>query len=94
VITCLYKKTFLSDLASIDLKHRERMENLVFEKIPGLENINALFQSLDVKSMRGHPGHFRVRFGRYRVGFVWGPEGRLTFSRVKHRKDIYRVFPN
>jgi mRNA interferase RelE/StbE len=93
LITCSYKKTFLADLLSIDVKTRERIEKLVFEKIPGLEASSSLFGTHNVKAMRGYPSYFRIRFGHYRIGFRLEGDRALTFYRVKHRKDIYRVFP-
>jgi len=39
MITCSYKKTFLKDLAKIKEPNRSRIEKLVFEKIPELDNL-------------------------------------------------------
>ncbi|OIP26581.1 MAG: hypothetical protein AUK00_04130 [Dehalococcoidia bacterium CG2_30_46_9] len=36
MITCLYKKTFLKDLAKLPSDYREQVGSLVFEKIPKL----------------------------------------------------------
>ncbi|GAI76773.1 unnamed protein product, partial [marine sediment metagenome] len=51
MIICFYKKTFLNDLARIPLGYRKRIERLVFEEIPNLDNI---FNALDIKKMRGY----------------------------------------
>jgi hypothetical protein len=48
MITCFYKKTFLNDLANLPSVYRERIEKLVFEEIPELNNI---FGALDIKKM-------------------------------------------
>jgi mRNA interferase RelE/StbE len=94
LIRCAFKKTFLADLASVDVRTRHRIEHLVFETIPGLRNVTALLGSLDVRAMKGHPRFFRIRVGHYRIGLRIEGDYALTFYRVKHRKDIYRVFPN
>ncbi len=39
MIICFYKKTFLNDLARIPLHYRKRIEKLVFEEVPNLDNI-------------------------------------------------------
>jgi mRNA interferase RelE/StbE len=65
MIICFYKKTFLNDLAGISLRYRKRIERLVFEEIPNLDNI---FNALDIKKMRGYRDYYRIRVGNYRVG--------------------------
>lgn len=50
MITCFYKKTFLKDLAKTQSHYRKRIEKLVFEEIPELDNI---FPALDIKKYKG-----------------------------------------
>ncbi len=91
MITCFYKKTFLKDLANLPPTYRERIEKLVFEEIPGLDNIpNTL---LDIKKMRGYSDYYRIRVGDYRIGCKLEAGNRIIFYRVKSREDIYKVFP-
>ena len=86
---CFYKKTFLKDLANIQLTYREKIENLVFEDIPKLDNIFGVF---DVKKMKGYKDYYRIRIGEYRIGCkIKG--GEIIFYRVKSRDDIYKIFP-
>jgi mRNA interferase RelE/StbE len=66
MIICFYKKTFLNDLAGIPLRYRKRIERLVFEEIPKLDNI---FNALDIKKMRGYRDYYRIRVGNYRVAY-------------------------
>jgi mRNA-degrading endonuclease RelE of RelBE toxin-antitoxin system len=35
----------------------------------------------------------RIRMGHYRIGCEIEAGNKITFYRVKDRKDIYRVFP-
>ena len=88
--TCFYKKTFLKDLANLPPIYRERIEKIVFEEIPELNNI---FGVLDIKKMRGYRDYYRVRAGAYRIGCKLEVENRIIFYRVKSRNDIYKVFP-
>ena len=90
MIACLYKKTFLKDLANLPPTYRERIEKLVFEEISELENI---FCMRDVKKMRGYGDYYRIRVGNYRIGCKVEAENRIVFYRVKSRNDIYKVFP-
>ncbi len=88
--TCFYKKTFLKDLANLPPIYRERIEKIVFEEIPELNNI---FGVLDIKKMRGYRDYYRIRVGAYRIGCKLEVENRIIFYRVKSRNDIYKVFP-
>jgi len=86
MINCFYKKTFLKDLANLPPVYRERIEKLVFEKIPKLDNIS---DARDIKKMRGYSDYYRIRVGDYRIGCKLEVENRIIFYRVKSRKDIY-----
>ena len=81
---------FLKDLANLPPIYRERIEKIVFEEIPELNNI---FGVLDIKKMRGYRDYYRVRVGAYRIGCKLEVENRIIFYRVKSRNDIYKVFP-
>ncbi|ADN36544.1 plasmid stabilization system [Methanolacinia petrolearia DSM 11571] len=39
------------------------------------------------------PGFFRIRQGRYRIGFEITEDNKIIFYRVKSREEIYSVFP-
>ena len=87
---CLYKKSFLNDLARLPKHYRKQIERLVFEEIPKLDN---LFSTLDIRKMMGHEHYYRIRVGDYRIGCKIEKGNQITFYRVKSRADIYRVFP-
>ena len=42
--------------------------------------------------MKGEASAYRIRVGSYRIG-VFITATTLTFSRVLHRREIYRYFP-
>ena len=87
---CQFKKTFLRDLAELPAASRKRVEKLVFEEFPKMSNFS---DKLDIRKMQGYEDYFRIRIGDYRIGCKIEAGNRITFYRVKNRKDIYRVFP-
>ena len=90
MITCLYKKSFLKDLAKLPKHYRAQIERLVFEEIPVLDNV---FATLDVKKMKGYQSYYRIRVGNYRIGCKMEEGKQIIFYHVKSRADIYRLFP-
>jgi len=90
MVTCLYKKTFLKDLAKLPSGYRYQVEKLVFEEIPELNNI---FGVPNIKKMKGYRDYCRIRIGDYRIGCKVEKGNKAIFYRVKNRSDIYKVFP-
>ena len=87
---CYYKKSFLKDLSKIPGPVQKRIEELVFNEIPESDDI---FSEFDVRKMKGMPGFFRIRQGRFRIGFEITDDNKIIFYRVKSREEIYSVFP-
>lgn len=46
----------------------------------------------DVKKLKNTQKYYRIRFWDYRLGLKIDNQ-ELILIRIKHRKDIYRVFP-
>jgi mRNA-degrading endonuclease RelE of RelBE toxin-antitoxin system len=46
----------------------------------------------NLKKIQGAKNAYRIKFGDYRIGFFLEQE-KIIFSRVLHRKEIYRFFP-
>ncbi len=46
----------------------------------------------NLKKLRGHDTFYRIRAGDYRIG-IEITEEYVIFTRVLHRKEIYRYFP-
>lgn len=86
---CTYKNTFLKDLAKLPKNYRKNIEKLAFEDIPAMQNI---FEICDVRKMQGYGNFYRLRVGVYRIGCKIETEN-VTFYRVKHHNEIYKVFP-
>jgi mRNA-degrading endonuclease RelE of RelBE toxin-antitoxin system len=57
--------------------------------IPNCENFTAIN---NIKNIKGTKNAYRIRVGYYRIGFFL-EENKIIFSRVLHRRDIYRFFP-
>lgn len=86
---CSYKKSFLKDLANLPKNYRKNIEKLVFEDIPAAQNV---FEACDVRKMQVYGNFYRLRTGVYRIGCKI-EKNIVTFYRVKHRNEIYKVFP-
>lgn len=84
-----FRKRFLKDLAKIPVKSRSPIESYVFETLP---NANSIKEFENIERMKGYTSYFKVRFGKYRIGFQIEDQT-IILERVLHRKDIYRYFP-
>lgn len=62
---------------------------LVFQTIPNYQNITEIN---NLKKIKKHKNAYRIKVGDYRIG-VFIQQETITFSRVLHRKDVYRYFP-
>lgn len=82
-------KHFLKELAKIPQKERQRVEKIVFEES---ENYTDLNQIPNIGKLKGYADYYKIRVGDYRIGIKFEHET-LTFERILHRKDIYKVFP-
>ena len=87
---CQFKKASLRDLTELPATYRKRIEKLVFDEFPIASGIPG---KLDIRKIQGCATYYRIRIGDYRIGCEIESGDRITFYRVKNRKDIYRVFP-
>ena len=46
----------------------------------------------DCKKLKGFKNAYRIKFGDFRIGFLWEDET-VKLSRVLNRKDVYKFFP-
>ena len=46
----------------------------------------------NIKKMKGHSGAFRIRIGKYRLGFYFDGEV-IELARFAKREDIYKLVP-
>jgi len=85
-----YLPSFIKDLKSLrGTSVYEPIRELVFEVVPGYQSFQE-FQK--IKKLKNADHAYRLRVGAYRIGLVF-ENGVITFTRVLHRKEIYRYFP-
>jgi len=83
-----FLSSFSKDLDKIKSKKLKKSIISVIEKI---EQANSLNEVANVKKLAGHQSAYRIRIGDYRLGFF--SDETIQFARIKHRKDIYKLFP-
>jgi len=79
----------LKDLALIPSKQRIKVEEIVFQEIPGYKLLSDI---KNLKKLQGYELYYRIRIGDYRIG-VKVENQSLVFERILHRKNIYNLFP-
>ena len=85
-----YLPSFTKDLKKLKkIPIYSEIKNLVFQTIPDYQNITEI---KSLKKIKGHKKAYRIRVGDYRIGIFIQKET-VTFSRVLHRRDVYRYFP-
>lgn len=82
-------KVFLKELSKIPKKERQKVEKLVFDEV---EEYADLYQIPNIGKLKGYAHYYKIRIGDYRIGLKYVDET-ITFERILHRKDIYKVFP-
>ncbi len=73
-----YKRKFLKDLSSIPKLQRQKIELLVFEKIPKSSDP---FNQFKIEKMVGYKGYYKIRQGNYRIG-IFCQKNTIEFQRV------------
>jgi mRNA interferase RelE/StbE len=87
-LNIVFNKSFLKDLSKIPPEFRENIERFSFVETMAASSFN----ELRFEKLHGYKIFYKKRFGVYRVGVSYSADT-LTFLRVIHRKDIYKVFP-
>jgi mRNA interferase RelE/StbE len=85
----IFGKLFSKDLLKIkDLT----LKNDVIQAIVELENSESIQNLSNIKKMKGHSEAYRMRIGKYRLGFYFDGEI-IELVRFAKREDIYKLFP-
>ncbi|MFP4671712.1 MAG: type II toxin-antitoxin system RelE family toxin [Desulfohalobiaceae bacterium] len=84
-----YKKRFLRDLEKLPESVKQRVQEIAFVELPGVDDVQ---QISGLKKLKGFNVYYRLRYSDYRLG-ISIVEDKIVFHRVLHRKDIYRYFP-
>lgn len=86
-----FKPSFLRDFRKLPADIKRSTKHLCAGEFPKCASLGEL-NAWDIKKLWGYQNYYRVRIGDYRVGFKV-EKNAATFMRVRHRRDIYRVFP-
>lgn len=85
-----YLPTFIKDLKNLksnsiypSIKKLVMTDFLLYKDLRNIQNL---------KKIKGAKNAYRIRVGDYRIGFFF-EEDKIIFSRVLHRKEMYRFFP-
>jgi mRNA interferase RelE/StbE len=84
-----YLKQFSKDISKIN---DEALRNNLFDTIVILKNTENLNLLSNIKKMKGHSEAYRIRIGKYRLGFYFDGEV-IELARFAKREDIYKLFP-
>ena len=83
-----FDKVFKKDSLNLPSHLIKAVSSLVLE----VQKCESLKSIAGIKKLKGLKLHYRVRLGDYRIG-LYLDKNKVVFSRVLHRKDIYRYFP-
>lgn len=84
-----YLKPFLKDLSKVT---DETLKDSIYESILMLKNAENLTLVPNIKKMKGHSEAYRLRIGKFRIGFYFDGET-IELGRFAKRDDIYKLFP-
>jgi mRNA interferase RelE/StbE len=85
-----YLPTFTKDLKRLrGTPSYQAVYAIAFEEITAIGDLREI---PNLKKMKGEDTAYRIRVGNYRIGIFITPTA-ITFSRVLHRREIYRYFP-
>ncbi|MES2809696.1 MAG: type II toxin-antitoxin system RelE/ParE family toxin [Bacteroidota bacterium] len=84
-----FTRLFLKDLDKISQKS---VKSSVLEIIDEVEKLRSLSEITNIKKLKSYHTAYRIRTGDYRIGIIVDNDV-VVFTRLVHRKDIYKVFP-
>lgn len=85
----VFAKLFLKDLQKIT---DTNLKSEVLKSIEDFESAQNLFELSNVKKMRGNAEAYRLRIGKYRLGFYF--DGKIVqLARIVKIEIIYNLFP-
>lgn len=56
------------------------------------KQVETIKEIKNLKELKGTKNYYRIRIGDYRIG-LYIENNIIEFSRILHRKDIYKYFP-
>jgi len=85
----LYEKSFLKDLKKRKDKILKKRVKSVITDIKRAEGRSELS---NIEKLKGHDSAYKIRIGDYRMG-LFIENDTIIFSRLLHRREIYKKFP-
>lgn len=86
-----FKPSFVKDFKSLPFEIKTEVRKICIVIFPKLKNLFD-FKEYPIKKISGFQKYYRIKIGDYRIGLKKETSD-ICFVRVKHRKDIYKVFP-
>ena len=84
-----YLKQFSKDLLKIK---DESLKDDLFNAIIALKKAETMNEFSNIKKLKGYQTAYRIRIGKYRLGFYFDGEV-IELARFAKREDIYKLFP-
>ena len=84
-----FLRKFYKDLDKIK---KIKDKDSILSVINLVKSVASIDQIPSISKLSGHHDAFRIRCGNYRIGVFVNSET-ITFARVAHRKEIYKIFP-
>ncbi len=84
-----YEKSFEKDLLKI---YNKKILDQIKTKIFEIKNCSNLSEIKNLKKLTGYKRIYRIRISDYRIG-IEIVDSVLVFTRLLHRKEIYKYFP-
>ncbi len=85
----LFEKSFLKDLKKRKEKTLKKRVESVITEIKEAQDKGDLKK---IEKLKGHDSAYKIRIGDYRMG-LFIEDDTTIFSRLLHRKEIYKKFP-
>ncbi|MBV5304360.1 MAG: type II toxin-antitoxin system RelE/ParE family toxin [Chlorobium sp.] len=88
-MTIIFEQRFAKELRRLrDDKLLAKVKAIIIE-CKEAENLTGI---RNLKKLRGYDTYYRIRAGDYRIGIECAGN-QLIFTRILHRKEIYKNFP-
>jgi len=87
-----FRPSFISSINKIkDTKLKKNIEQAI-KSVEDARTIRDIPKLRKLEDDKKKPVYYRIRVGRYRIGVII-ENNIVTFTIVKHRKDVYKFFP-
>ncbi len=87
-MTVEYLNQFSKDLLKVK---DESLKDDLYNTIIALKNVETLNVLSNIKKLKGYQNAYRIRIGKYRLGFYFDGEI-IELARFVKREDIYKLF--